>query len=306
MSGFEFTIVLVSAAVHALWSVSIKGSKNPVAFNLIQSIPLCIIAGVLLVNVDLTEIPTTSWWWLAGTSICHGLYLYWLSRAFESADLSLVYPIARSTPAFLPIFAVLLLNESLSLTGIIGIAVVVVGVWTVQLAGAQAGAKRRGFAEHRAWLIERLSQPGLGFAYLTLAATVGYGLFDKAVMAELHTVTWTSPVPRALAVFALLALGYSVVYTALAARRVTLGQLRTTMREEWPMATAAAIIGIVGYGLILHALSTAPASYVVAVRQSSVLFVLLISVFFLRERPGPIRAIGALATVAGVAVLAFA
>jgi drug/metabolite transporter (DMT)-like permease len=43
---------------------------------------------------------------------------------------------------------------------------------------------------------------------------------------------------------------------------------------------------------------------VVAVRQASVLFVLGLSIAFLGERPGRLRIVGALATVAGVALVA--
>jgi drug/metabolite transporter (DMT)-like permease len=66
------------------------------------------------------------------------------------------------------------------------------------------------------------------------------------------------------------------------------------------------VISLASYGFILEALRTAPASYVVAVRQSSVLFVLILSVLLLRERPGPARLLGAGITVAGVAVIAMA
>ena len=58
--------------------------------------------------------------------------------------------------------------------------------------------------------------------------------------------------------------------------------------------------------LVLAALETAPVSYVVAARQSSVLFALLLGVFWLRERPGRPRLLGAVATVVGVAMIAFA
>ena len=49
---------------------------------------------------------------------------------------------------------------------------------------------------------------------------------------------------------------------------------------------------------------TAPASYVVAVRQTSVLFAVVLGVAVLRERPGRPRVVGAAATVLGVALIA--
>ena len=54
---------------------------------------------------------------------------------------------------------------------------------------------------------------------------------------------------------------------------------------------------------ILKALETAPASYTVAVRQSSVLFVIVLGVLQLREN-GRTRILGAAATVVGVGLIA--
>jgi drug/metabolite transporter (DMT)-like permease len=82
------------------------------------------------------------------------------------------------------------------------------------------------------------------------------------------------------------------------------GSLTRALRLEWKRATVAAVISLVGYSLILEAFESAPASYVVAVRQASVLFVLGLSIVFLGERPGPMRILGAVATVIGVALVA--
>jgi drug/metabolite transporter (DMT)-like permease len=67
----------------------------------------------------------------------------------------------------------------------------------------------------------------------------------------------------------------------------------------------AALAGsLLSYSLILEAFRTAPASYVVAVRQTSVLFALLFAAGWLRERPDRRRIFGATATVVGVALIA--
>ena len=49
----------------------------------------------------------------------------------------------------------------------------------------------------------------------------------------------------------------------------------------------------------------APVSYVVAVRQTSVLFALVLGTLWLGERPGWSRVLGGAATVAGVALIAW-
>jgi drug/metabolite transporter (DMT)-like permease len=291
-------IVLLSAAIHAVWSVAIKGSQDPLSFNLLQAIPLGILFVPVAVAADPTSLPARFFWILAASGLAHAVYLYGLSRAFEQGDLTLVYPIARSTPAFLPLVAVPLLGEHISLAGAAGIATVVAGMWAVQLGGTSgarldANALRGGFLD-----------PGLGFALVALAATVGYGLTDKALMSLLAAVDTPLGLPPAVFAFFAIWTGCLVVFVPLAVRRLDRATFVRTLRADWRRACMASAIGVLGYGLILHALADAEASYVVAVRQSSVLFVLVLGVVFLRERPSGVRIAGALATVAGVALIA--
>jgi len=101
----------------------------------------------------------------------------------------------------------------------------------------------------------------------------------------------------------MLSVANTVVFVPLALRRVSWATLRQTGRRDGARAVAALAVSLLGYGLILHAFQTAPASYVVAVRQTSVLFALLFAVLWLRERPNRRRIAGATATVVGVALI---
>ena len=282
--------MLASAFLHAAWSVSIKSSADPLCFNLLQSwvVPPLLLA--LVPFVDFAEIPPGTWRLLLATGVVHALYLYWMSRAYEHGDLSLVYPIARSTPAFLPLVAVPLLGESLSPGGVTGIAIVVGGIWLVH------GVAR--------WRLALLLAPAARFAFLTLAATVAYSLLDKAAMAQLAGAEWSSPVPRAVVFMILLSTSHLLFFAPMALRVRGFAALREITRNELGRATAATLISFGSYTLILKALESAPVSYVVAVRQSSVLFAVLLGIVWLHERPGRERLVGALATVVGVALIA--
>jgi drug/metabolite transporter (DMT)-like permease len=290
LAPLDFGLVLGSALLHAWWSASIKSSRDPLLFNLLQGVTSLALAIVVLPLLHWSEIPAPVWAWLGVTALAHTVYLLWMSRAFELGDLTLVYPIARSTPALLPLLAVPLLGERLSSGGALGIGVVVAGMWLVH-----AGPGLR---------LPDLRSPAAGYAWLTLAATVVYSLADKAAMSGLSGAAWTSPVPRAVAWYALLALACHVLYTPLVLRRRSLADVAACARGELRLAAFASAVSFVGYTLILKALESAPASYVVAVRQTSVLFAVLIGVLKLRERPGRPRVLGAVATVAGVALIA--
>ena len=58
--------------------------------------------------------------WGILSGILHGVYILCLSRAYSTADISYVYPIARSAPVFVPVFAWLFLDEHLSIFHVSG------------------------------------------------------------------------------------------------------------------------------------------------------------------------------------------
>jgi drug/metabolite transporter (DMT)-like permease len=289
VTPFELLLVLASALLHAIWSAWIKGSDDPLAFNLLQEAVGMIGALLILPFFVLGEIPAAVWKLTAATGIAHGLYFYFMSRAYQEADLSLVYPIIRSTPAILPLIAVPLLGESVSPWGGLGIAILVFGIWLIHA--------------DRSPKLGTLRSRGMRFAYLTLAATVAYSLLDKQAMVHLSEAQWTGPLPRTIVFYFILSVANNVVFAPLALRRVSWATLREAGRRDGLRAAAAFAGSLASYSLILQAFQTAPASYVVAVRQMSVLFAVLFAVVWLRERPDRRRVIGAAATVAGVALI---
>lgn len=290
MGPVELAMVLVSALLHAGWSASIKGSGSPLAFGVLQQAVGVLAMLVLLPFFSPAEVPARVWALLAVTGAVHALYLFFMSRAYEVADLSLVYPIIRSTPALLPLLAVPLLGERITAGGALGIAVVVAGIWTLH---AEAG---RG--------LRALAAPGLAFAWISLFATVGYSLVDKRAMELVSDAAWTGPLPRSVTYFFLVNVAHAAFFVPLAFTRIRTAQLLGTWRAgRWrPAAALAASLG--SYGLVLEAYRTAPASYVVAVRQTSVLFAVAIAALFLAEQPDRRRLFGAAATVVGVALIA--
>jgi drug/metabolite transporter (DMT)-like permease len=282
-------LVLASALLHAAWSASIKQSGDPLCFNLLQLPLLGVLLAALLPWVSLADVPPRVWLLLPATAVAHAAYVYWLSRAFEHGDLSLVYPIARSTPALLPFVAVPLLGERISAGGAVGIAIVVGGVWLVH------GASR--------WTLRDLAQPAARYAFLTLGATVAYSLTDKAAMASLASGPWRAPVPASLFYFVLLSAAYGAVFAPLVLWRRGAAAVRAAVGANLRAATLASLVSMASYTLILQALGTSDVSYVVAVRQTSVLFAVAIATYWLGETPGWSRIAGAVATVLGVALI---
>jgi drug/metabolite transporter (DMT)-like permease len=292
-------LVVLSAFLHAAWNVAAKGSGAPAPF-----IFVCDLAGlVVLVPVflffHLGDLTAEVWLMVLLTGIIHGVYAWALTRAYETGDLSLVYPISRSTPAFVPFLAVPFLGERVSLAGGLGIAMVMIGIWMVSgPSPVGAGGANNGKVAGR-----RFVSPELRFAYMTLAATVAYSLVDKRAMELLDSNPWQGPAPRAVVYYVLLSLSYLPFFYLFSRRRLAATALRATARSR-PLAIAGVVVAsFVSYTLILQALRFAPVSYVVATRQLSVVFAVGLALFWLRERPSGARLAGAALTVVGVATI---
>lgn len=291
MTPFELALVLLSGLLHATWNAATKGSETPVGFLLaMEVVSLVLFLPILLLGFDPREIPAVVWGLVLVSSFVHALYSWWLSSAYERSALSLVYPIVRSTPALVPLVAVPLLGERVSLPGALGIALVVTSLWAI------SAERKLGMAAFRS--------RGVFLAFLTLATTVAYSLVDKEAMRLLGAAPWSGRVPRSVAFMTLMYVLYLPGFYLLARRRVRATEVMRVLRARLFPVLGASLFGFTSYTLALQAMQTAPISYITAVRQSSVLFALAIAIVALRERPGRLRLLGALANVAGVALIA--
>lgn len=292
MSGLELGMVLLSALLHAAWNLFAKGSRDPMSFSLVLAVVPALLLLPLLPFVDLAQVPSAVWGLLCVTGICHGLYFLFLTMGYERGDLSLVYPISRSAPAFVTLAAVPLLGEAVSAVGALGIGIVVVSMWLVQTDGH---VRWRGFVE-----------PGTRHAYLALVATVGFSLIDKRAMRLLSAAPWSSAIPKAILYYFLLCAAAAIVFVPAALRLLRPGAFRSVVTQEAGRSLVSVAVSFASYALILEALRSAPVSYVTATRQTSVLFAVALGIVLLHERPTRSRLLGAVGTVAGVALITLA
>ena len=75
------------------------------------------------------------------------------------------------------------------------------------------------------------------------------------------------------------------------------------LKRNWPRTTGAGVILVTAYGLVLFALGQGPMAHVSALRETSVLFAVVIGVVVLHEPLGWRRLAAAAVIVAGVVLL---
>lgn len=135
MSGVALAIVLVAAFLHACWNFLAKKSHNKLVFIwwflLIAAI---VYAPMFLYLRSSVTISMHGWRCIIATGILHALYFWFTAGAYERGDLSLVYPLSRgSGPLFVPILAIVFLDEKLSISGAAGISLIIFGIYSVHL-----------------------------------------------------------------------------------------------------------------------------------------------------------------------------
>ncbi len=279
MTGLTFAIVLVAAMFHALWNFAAK----KVAGNLsVLWLGLCV-ASVLswpfaLQQYRPEEIALASLACILATGAIHTAYFGLIAKAYQSGDISMVYPVARgSGVAGTAVLASLWLRESLAPIGVAGIAIICLGT---ALLGAGQRRHRTGFTAAYLYAL------AVG---LTIAL---YSVVDKLGVGMVHPVVYIS------SMFTLTTLGL-LPYVA----RYRRAECRQACHR---FKTYIGIIGIGSIGtylMILFAYRLGPASYIVAVREFAVVVGALLGVMFLGERLTFGKVAGMLAIVVGIVLV---
>ena len=119
MTIIALLLVFTAAFCHATWNFYVKKiGGGPELIWLISFLSILIYLPIVI-YIFWAGVPTFGLMeitFLFGSSVLHTVYFMLLQRGYRHGDLSLVYPLARSTgPIISVIFAVLFLNEAVSL-----------------------------------------------------------------------------------------------------------------------------------------------------------------------------------------------
>jgi len=267
--------VLLGALLHASWNALVKSSSDKdldmAVIHLIGSflgIPLVAFAG--------WPVPA-AWPYIAASVVIHIGYYLALTGAYRHGELGLTYPLMRGVaPLLVALSATFTLGETLSPLAWAGVLGISCGVLVLGLtAHAFTVPKAVGFALANAVII----------AIYTVIDGLGVRASGNALQ-YVATLFLLDGWPFALLMFA--TRGHAVGRYA---------------RHRWPVATLGACASLGSYGIALWAMTRAPVATVAALRETSVLFAVVLGAWFLKERFTPRRVIGACTIVAGVMAL---
>jgi drug/metabolite transporter (DMT)-like permease len=265
-----FFAVLAAAALHAGWNAMLKVKLEP-------------FLAMVLINLaaSLVTLPFIFWTGLLIASVLiHVAYYIALTAAYERADMSQVYPVARgSAPLLTAVVSIAFLGEPVSLLGMAGIALLGTGIFVMSMKSAKDAV--------------HMDRKALLFAGLTAVTICLYTLSDgKGARVS------GDPAAYIVALFVF----DGLFFTAIALWMRGFAGLRPILGFVGP-GVAGGAMSAGAYGIAIWAMTVAPIPLVAAVRETSVLFAAGIAVFILQEPLRTNRIVAACLILAGLVLI---
>ncbi|WP_284163614.1 EamA family transporter [Frigidibacter sp. SD6-1] len=275
MSLVILLAVLGAAFLHALWNGLVRGGASRVHVMMVLSA----VQGVIGLVLGLFEpFPGAEVWpWIAASALVHTAYKTFLTFAYEHGDLSRVYPLARGTaPLIVLVVGAIFGTDHLVLAEVLGIAVLGLGIFLLATGVFTSGES------------VRLLPYAMGAAVATASYTLIDGQGARIGGDAAAYVAW---------MFAADGVLFAAVMTLMRGRAAWPARSRV-----WGAGSAAAVASYASYAIVVWAMTEAPIALVAAIRETSIVFGVVIGWLIFRERMTWVKGFSALMIAAGVAI----
>ncbi len=286
MPPLAIGIVIFSTFMHAGWNLIARDQRaSDILVRALFAVSVIGLVPALALEFAGVPVLGVAWGFLLVGGVFQGLYFVGLSLGYRTGDFTLVYPLARGLPAVILAFTDWARGHPPAPLGWLGIACVAAGALVLPLHSL------------RQLNLARYWNRALFWSLLTAFATVGYSLADSAAAAVMPP----GPVQA-------LRYGMYEMFLSWAYYRVLLSTLRLPASQgqptSWPRVFLVGLLLFGAYGLVLWAYQLSPhTSYVVALRQFSIVIGVAAGSLLFRE-PAPRLRIAAavMITLGGVCI----
>jgi phosphonate utilization associated putative membrane protein len=268
--------VLFGALLHASWNALVKSSADKALDTALIHLLGALIALPLALVVGWPA--SVAWPFILASVVIHIGYYVALTGAYRHGDLGLTYPLMRGTaPLLVALSAAITVGEALSPLSWVGVL------------GVSCGVLALGLSRHA------LDSPrAVGFALANAVVIAAYTVVDA-----LGARASGDPLQYVVALFVLEGWPFALMVFS---QRGGAAAWRYA-RRRWPLATLGALASLASYGIALWAMTRAPVATIAALRETSVLFAVVLGRCFLKETLSLRRMTGIAAIVAGVMAL---
>lgn len=273
MSITVFLAVLGAALLHATWNACIKTGANKQTSMLIMTLWQGVLGGLFVIWRPLPA--SEVWPWLLGSGIVHMFYQLFLAYAYEQGDLSRVYPLARgAAPLMVMIVSIFALPDSVAVMEYAGVLIIGCGIALMAWGALASGESRR------------LIPFALGAAIATASYTLIDGVGARIGGDALTYVGWL----LLMSAFFYLPAIFMLKGTAI---------LRAP-RRDWALGAFTGFASLAAYSIAVWAMTKAPIALVAALRETSILFAMLIGWLVFGDRMDRVKIVAGGLIITGV------
>ena len=284
MSNLAFMLIVTSSMTHAIWNLLVKKSRHKTVFIwwmfVISSTLFTMLLPFITEPFTWPDLRTAVMFTIGAT--CFVLYHLLNGRAYRSGDLSIVYPLTQTSIIYVPIWGFLLLGEQISLTGLAGILLVILGTYSVQLQRLAISDLIRPFRDLRSQSVQASLAAGFIYSIGSVAEKTGVNNYSPLYFTFFMVITM------------LLLMSLNML------RPKYYQPIREELRENWRPIMLSGPVIMTSFLTFRYGLNMTPVSYAVPVRQVSIIMGVLIGILFLKESFGRIRLVSAAVVLAGV------
>ena len=306
MDPLAILLVISSAFAHASWNLMVRRATRPSVTTGLMAVTSAILVLPLAIFLLVVDFPSgTGWWFILATIVLHIWYFATLGYAYNTGELSIVYPVARGLGlAIIPFLGVFVIGESMSWAAVAGAASIVTGLVLITISDIETATIKR-FARSMLSIL-RLGNPASGVRprirpawLLAISTGVVIGIYS---VVDAQGVKHVQP---ALYMF-FLQLGGGLGMMAIQSRLETRAAFIDEARRHWKILVVGGLLQFAAYTLVLTALTFSPVSYVGPFREVSILVAVGYGAIVLKEGVTPVRALGAICIAGGGATIALA
>lgn len=270
-------LVLVAALLHATWNTLIKFSgERLLVIACMDSVALLFV----VLAVGFVSLPPLELWpWLVASALFELLYRYLLIQAYRVGDLGLVYPLMRGlSPLVVLVLTLVFAGEVLSNQQILGILLIPFGM--VCLLWQGGGGDR------------------LPWSMLPVVLLIGLCIGCYTFLDGQALRRWSHPLDYL--VWLTLISAWPFPLLALVRKRAAFSLF---WRTQWRLGLSVGLCVLLSYALVLWAMQLGSIAAAAALREVSVILVVLFGMRYLKEPFGRPRLIACGLVLIGMLVM---
>ena len=270
-------LVLVAALLHATWNTLIKFSgERLLVIACMDSVALLFV----VLAVGFVSLPPLELWpWIVASALFELLYRYLLIQAYRVGDLGLVYPLMRGlSPLVVLVLTLVFAGEVLNTQQILGILLIPFGM--VCLLWQGGGGDR------------------LPWSMLPVVVLIGLCIGCYTFLDGQALRRWSHPLDYL--VWLTLISAWPFPLLALVRKRAAFSLF---WRTQWRLGLSVGLCVLLSYALVLWAMQLGSIAEAAALREVSVILVVLFGMRYLKEPFGRPRLIACGLVLIGMLVM---